>query len=153
MNEDKLQEKYKVFEQLLKRKKSRFEELSNFQQEQVESINEADMDQDSIMENQTEAMLREARIENESLDHLKEEINYLEDFKSFRAREEVGPSTLVKTSMGNFVVAVPEHLLEVDGQKFTGISTKSPLYEALEGKREGDTIQFNGQQVKINMVV
>lgn len=153
MNEDKLQKKYKVFEHLLRRKKALFEDLSNFQQEQVESINEADMDQDSIMENQTESMLREIRVENASLDHLKEEVNYLEDFKSFQVREEVGPSTLVKTSMGNFIVAVPEHLLEVDGEKFTGISTKSPLYEALEGKREGDTIRFNGQQVEINMVV
>ncbi len=153
MNEDKLRTKYKVFETLLERKKSRFNELSRFQRDQVNSINEADMDQDSIMEDQTEAMLREARVENESLDNLKEEINYLEDYKSFGEKNEVGPSTLVKTSLLNLVVSVPQRTFEVGGEKYNGISTKSPVYEALEGKKAGEKVEFNGQKIEIKEVV
>lgn len=153
MNEDKLRQKHKVFESLLARKKARFEELSNFQQDQVESINEADMDKSSIIENQTEAMLREARVENESLDHLKEEINYLEDYQSFAEKKEVGPTTVIKTNELNLVVAVAQRTFEVGGKKYNGISVESPIYEALKGKSAGDTVEFNGQKLEIKEVI
>lgn len=152
MSEDKLKEKYKVFEALLAKKKEEFEKISNYQQEQLESINEADLDKSELIESQTENMMREMRTESQTLDHLKKEINHLEDYKSFQQKDEVGPSTLVKTSMGNFLVAVPEHLFEVNGEKYTSVSAKTPIYEALEGKKEGDTVQFNGQEVKITFV-
>ncbi len=153
MNEEKLKEKHKVFKALLDRKQEEFSKISKYQQEQLNSINNADLDQSEMIENQRENMMREMRTESQSLDHLKEEINYLEDFQSFTARTEVGPSTLVKTSIGNFVVSVPEHLFEVDGTEYTGITTKSPAYEAMEGSKEGDNLKFNGQEVKIDFVV
>lgn len=153
MTEDKLKQKYKVFETLLETKKKRFDQLSNFQRDQVESINEADLDNNSIAENQTEQMLREARVENESLDHLKEEINYLEDYHSFGNKDEVGPSTLVKTSLANLVVSVPAKPFKVDGEEYYGVSTESPVYEALEGRKPGDTVEFNGQNVEIREVI
>ncbi|MDZ7846603.1 MAG: hypothetical protein U5L96_07460 [Owenweeksia sp.] len=58
-----------MFEALLKLKKKQFEELNEFQQDHMDSINEADLDQSSTVENQTEQMMRETRMENESLDH------------------------------------------------------------------------------------
>ncbi len=153
MNTDKLKLKHSVFEALLNHKKAEFKKISDYQQDQLESINEADLDKSEMIESQTENMMREMRTESQSLDHLKAEINFLEDYKSFKNRDEVGPSCLVKTSIGNFVVAVPEHQFEVNDEKYTGISTKSPLYEALEGKTEGESIEFNGQNVKISQVV
>ena len=153
MNEEKLKEKHKVFEALLGRKKEEFSKISKYQQEQLNSINEADLDQSEMIENQRENMMREMRTESQSLDHLKSEINYLEDFQSFSAKTEVGPSTIIKTNIGNFVVAVPEHLFGVDGNEYTGISTKSPAYEAMVGKKAGDKLKFNGQDVEIKEVV
>ncbi|WP_417610419.1 hypothetical protein [Owenweeksia hongkongensis] len=153
MSADKLKLKHAVFEALLSQKKAEFEKISKYQQDQLESINEADLDKSEMIESQTENMMREMRTESQSLDHLKEEVNFLEDYKSFKNREKVGPSCIVKTNIGNFVVAVPEHEFTVEGEKFTGISTKSPIYEALEGKTEGDSISFNGQEIKISQVV
>lgn len=152
MNEELLKEKQRVFEALLQRKKEELSKISKYQQDQLESINEADLDQSEMIENQRENMMREMRTESESLDHLKQEVNYLEDYRSFRERNEIGPSTLVKTNIGNFVVAVPEQLFEVEGNEYTGISTKSPLYGALERKKEGDKVSFNDQEIEIKVV-
>lgn len=153
MSEEKLKQKHKIFEVLLHKKQERFKELSNFQDDQLESINDADLDNNSIMENQTEQMLRETRVENESLDHLKQEINYLEDYQSFKENDKVGPSTIVKTDMANLVISVPQRTFEVDGEKFNGVSTKSPIYEALEGRTAGDKVDFNGQNIEIKEVI
>lgn len=153
MSEEKLKQKHKIFEVLLHKKQERFKELSNFQDDQLESINDADLDNNSIMENQTEQMLRETRVENESLDHLKQEINYLEDYQSFKENDKVGPSTIVKTDMANLVISVPQRTFEVNGEKFNGVSTKSPIYEALEGRTAGDKVDFNGQNIEIKEVI
>lgn len=153
MTEDRLKRKYRVFEALLDKKKKRFDQLSEFQDDQLESINDADMDQNSIVENQTEEMLREVRTENETLDHLKEEINKLEDYKSFREKEIVGPGTVVITDKFNLVVSVPQRTFEVDGKKYNGISTESPIYQVLVGKTSGEKVDFNGQSIEINEVI
>lgn len=153
MTEDRLKRKYKVFEALLDVKKKRFDKLSSFQEDHLESINDADMDQNSIVENQTEEMIREVRNENESLDHLKEEINTLEDYKSFSDKEAVGPGTIVMTNKLNLVISVPQRTFEADGDKYTGVSTKSPIYEALAGKTAGDKVDFNGQTFEVKEVI
>jgi len=153
MTEERLKRKYKVFETLLDIKKKRFARLSDFQEDQLESINDADMDQNSIVENQTEEMIREVRNENETLDHLKQEINKLEDYKSFRDKEEVGPGTVVLTDKINLVVSVPQRTFEVDGNKYTGVSTSSPIYQALEGKSAGEKVDFNGQTFEVTEVL
>lgn len=153
MSEEKLKQKHRIFEALLHKKQERFDQLSNFQEDNLESINDADLDNNSMMENQTEQMLRETRVENESLDHLKEEINRLEDYESFQQNDQVGPSTVVKTNIANIVVAVPQRTFEVDGEKYNGVSTESPIYQALEGKSAGDKVDFNGQQLEIKDVL
>lgn len=153
MSEDKLKEKYKVFGALLKKKQEEYDRIQEYQRGELKSINEADLDRSEMIESQTENMMREMRTESETLDHLKEEINYLEDFKSYRERDKIGPATLVKTNIGNFLVSVPEPLFESNGEKFSGITVKSPIYEALEGKKEGDKVHFNGRDIEIKMVV
>lgn len=153
MKEDKLQYKHRVFAALLARKHQRFEEISDFQQEQVDSINRADLDESGMVENQTEQMLREARVENESLDHLKEEINRLEDYKAFQLKEKVGTGCVVHSSLGNFVVSVPAHPFEVDNRKYYGISVKSPVYKALEGHGAGEEVVFDQKKIVIEEVL
>ncbi len=153
MTKDRLKEKHQVFEALLQQKKQRFEQMSNFQEEHLQSINEGDLDQNSIVENQTEEMLREVRTENESLDTLKEQINKLEDYKSYQDKDKVGPITVVKTDLLNLVVAVPQRTFEVNGEKYNGVSTDSPIYQALEGKAAGDSVEFNGKNIKVKEVI
>ncbi|MET4210931.1 hypothetical protein [Bradyrhizobium sp. LA2.1] len=39
-----------------------------------------------------------------------------------------------------------------DGSEIMGISTQSPIYVELEGKRDGDAISFNGRELVIEEV-
>lgn len=39
-----------------------------------------------------------------------------------------------------------------DGSEIMGISTQSPIYAELEGKRDGDAISFNGRELVIEAV-
>lgn len=148
-----LEIKREVFKTLLELKKKQYHRIKVYQREQLNSINDADLDRSEILESQTENMMREMRTESSSLDHLKAEIDYLEDYNSFGAREVVGPSTIVKTNSANYVVAVPENIFKVGSDWYHGISTQSPIYKALLGKSKGDKISFNGQEIIVMMVV
>lgn len=151
--EEALREKREVFQALLSKKQEEFERLSNFQEDQLESINADKKDQPKdLMESSTEKELREIRVENNTIDKLREQINYLEGFKSLKRRERVEQGSLVKTSEGNFLVAVPELKFEAEDEIYSGISADSPLFEALEGKNEGDEVKFNGQEYKIEHI-
>lgn len=151
--EEALKEKRQVFQALLDRKQEEFDRLSNFQEEQLESINADKKNQPKdLMESSTEKELREIRLENKTIDKLREQINYLEGFKSLKRRNKVEQGSLVKTSEGNFLIAVPELNFKANGDSYSGISADSPLYEALEGHREGDKVEFNGMEFKIESV-
>lgn len=151
--EQALKEKRDVFQALLNKKRAEFERLSSFQEEQLQSINADKKDQPKdLMESSTEKELREIRVENNTIDKLRQQINYLEGFKSLKRRGQVEQGSLVKTSEGNFLVAVPELKFEVEGHSYSGISADSPLFEALEGHKEGAEVNFNGLDYKIEHI-
>ena len=145
--------KQEVFKTLLEIKKKQYNQITEYQRSQLDSINDADLDRSEILESQTENMMQEMQNESTSLDHLKKEIDYLDDYRQFGAVETVGPSTIVKTNSANYIVAVPESKFEVAGEFYYGISTQSPIYEVLQGKGKGDEVNFNGQNIQIMMVV
>jgi hypothetical protein len=148
-----LKEKQQAFEALLAKKEKEFNRLKKFQEEQLESINDSQkLDSKDIIENPNENQMREVRIESKTLDKLKEQIEYLKGFSFQKAIERVGAGSLIKTNQGNFVVAAPEPVFEVKDKKFTGITTQSPLYQALEGKISGSKINFNEQELVIEAV-
>ncbi len=150
---EELQEKYEAFEALLQHKQKEYERLSEFQKEQLDSINGDDLDKSDTMESPTENLMREVRVEGSNLDKLKEQIEFLEQYKSFQNRDTVGPATLVKTNIGNLLVAVPEQEFKAGSKNYTAISTRSPVYEKLEGKKAGEAVNVNGQSIQIQSVV
>lgn len=142
-----------VFDALLENKQKQFEEARDYQRSQLKSINEADLDQSEMLENQTENMMQEMRVESESLDHLEEEINTIKANRSLDAHTEIGPSTVVKTNIGNFVVCVPMKSFKVNGEEYRGISTQTPIYNALQGKGAGEKVNFNDQDIAVKEVI
>lgn len=148
-----LEEKREVFETLLAKKEREFKHLKDFQEEQLDSINESqDLESHDIIENPNENQMREIRIENETLEQLQREIEYLRGFTFDKERDTVEVGSLIKTNKGNFVVAVPQLSFKVNGEFYTAISAKSPLYETIEGKKVGDEIDFKNQKFKIEKV-
>lgn len=66
--------------------------------------------------------------------------------------EEVTIGAVIKTNQRCFFVAesIPE--FEVEGVTYTGISSKAPIYKAMEGKKAGEKVSFREVEYKIEDV-
>jgi hypothetical protein len=65
---------------------------------------------------------------------------------------EVRLGSLVRTSAGNYFVAVSGGPFTVAGQTYFAVSTAAPLGRELLGKKAGDTFPFRGKPFRINEV-
>jgi transcription elongation GreA/GreB family factor len=80
---------------------------------------------------------------------LKNELNRLPLEES---SSEIIPGSFVKTTSGLFFIGVSLGKVEIRDQLIFAISTASPLGKLLHLKKEGDTILFNGQEQKIEII-
>lgn len=85
------------------------------------------------------------RIEARSsvVEALQRDINILSGLDSIEPTEEIQLGDVVETDQGNFFVAVPADEFTVDGVSYRGISAESPLFQALKGKKNGDSVVIN----------
>lgn len=67
--------------------------------------------------------------------------------------EKIGFGSVVETTGKYYFISVPigEIAME-DGSSVYAISTEAPIYKEMEGKKEGDSFSFNGEDVKITAV-
>ncbi len=79
-----------------------------------------------------------------ALDSIQRDINILSNLEAIDPTEEVQLGDVLETDQGNFFVAVAADDFEVDGVTYRGISTDSPLFQALAGKQNGDKVTLNG---------
>ena len=62
------------------------------------------------------------------------------------------PRTVGKDQYRYFVIAVSTSKFVCHGQELMGISTMAPIYQAIEGARAGETVQFNGRDLLVEEV-
>ncbi len=70
----------------------------------------------------------------------------------FGPKSEVEEGAAVDLGDRYLVVAVSTGAFECAGRNFIGISTAAPIYAALEGKKAGDTCEFNGRKLLVRDV-
>jgi transcription elongation GreA/GreB family factor len=70
----------------------------------------------------------------------------------FGPKSVVEEGAIVKVAGRQFVVAVATDRFTCDGNELMGISTAAPLYAAIEGKRAGETCDFNGRRIEVEAV-
>lgn len=61
-------------------------------------------------------------------------------------QEKITFGSIVKTSMGNFVIAISIPEFDVSGEKYIGISEQTPLAKQLIGKSKGDTFTIQQKE-------
>lgn len=61
----------------------------------------------------------------------------------------VGLGSLVVTDMGTYFISIGIGQIEFDEQNVFVISLASPIGQLLNGKKKGETISFNGNEIKI----
>ncbi len=70
----------------------------------------------------------------------------------FGPKSEVEEGAIVKIGGRNFVIAVSTTKFTCDDQEYMGISAKAPIFDAMEGKRKGDTFKIGGKSLAIEDV-
>ncbi len=81
------------------------------------------------------------------VDHL-ETINKI----SFEPADVVKPGAVVSVNGRCMIVAVSKPHFKIDDRDFIGISTQAPIYKSLEGKKAGDSFEFNNMKFAIEAV-
>jgi len=66
-----------------------------------------------------------------------------------RTHDHVALGSIVKTDKRIFYPSVSIERFETDGQTLYGISEKAPLYQAMKGKRAGETFRYRDEEYKI----
>lgn len=119
-------------------------------------LKEAQLDRSESHDTDEIADAREARDLAAAFDHPVQahhaKIDVLENL-DFGPSETIQPGAVVSFNGRNFVVAVSTTRFDVDGQTYMGISTQSPIYQAMKGLAVGDTFSFNGREIKVQDVL
>lgn len=115
-------------------------------------VNEEEMDL-SQQEFNTEMVQRSNHIADQ-LAFANAEMKLLYDMASTisNVHNTVQPGTVVITDRENFFVSASIEDFEVDGIHFFGLSTETPLYMAMEGKKKGDRFGYNFSEYQITDV-
>lgn len=71
----------------------------------------------------------------------------------FSLTDRVGPGAVVSFNNRHFIVCVSTTRFDVEGTTYMGISTGSPIYQAMAGLKAGDSFAFNGSEFEIEDVL
>jgi transcription elongation GreA/GreB family factor len=123
--------------------KSRLEELKSSGQQY------ADEQQDSGALSMSQATEEQINLMTEQLNMLEEEMDKLNRITTDDVHDVVHLGSVVKTNHQQFFVSVSIERFKCDGQDYYGISTKAPIYKAMESKSKGDRFEMNGRQFEI----
>lgn len=66
--------------------------------------------------------------------------------------DRIQPGAIVEVGGIRYLVGVVAEDIDVDGETYAGLSTESPLYEAVQGKGVGDEVVVNEKTQKITLV-
>ena len=135
----------------------------NLQQELVDAIK-------SSMKHAIESANMESSAE-EATDSFREQCNQDRDMYSLKLKDataalaslqkingEIPSNTvrlgaLVLTDVQNLFITVSLGQVKYEEENFVAISTLSPLYQAMEGKKKGDSFEFRGRKFKITNII
>lgn len=61
----------------------------------------------------------------------------------------IGQGSIVKTSNGNYFIAISAGKIVVDKTEYFAISISAPIGQAMKGLKKGDKVKFNDKQIEI----
>lgn len=122
---------------------SRIEELKSTGQQY------ASEQQDSGALSMSQDTEEQASLMSEQLQMLQEEMDKLKRISADEVHDNVHLGSVVVTEQQRFFVSVSIERFKCDGLEYFGVSTKAPIYKAMEGKKKGESFDVNGRAFKI----
>ena len=121
----------------------------------LDYVSTARLDRSEPIENDEQAQAEVASDFAEALDDTLDD--YADKLDKLRAidfgpKSAVAEGVVIKLSGKYFVIAVSTSRFTCHGRELMGISTMAPIFEAIEGARAGETVQFNGRDLTVEDV-
>jgi hypothetical protein len=129
--------------------------LQSAREKYFDYVADARLDRSEPIENDEQAQAEIASDLSEALDDtLHDHTDKLDKLREldFGPKSTVTEGALVRLSGRYFVIAVSTSKFTCDGREVMGISTMAPIFEAIEGARAGETVEFNGKKLVIEDV-
>lgn len=70
----------------------------------------------------------------------------------FGPKTQVEPGAVVRFGERFLVIGASTAEFECQGQRFIGVSPAAPIYQALEGKRQGEDCEFRGRKLHLQKI-
>ena len=121
----------------------------------LDYVSTARLDRSEPIENDEQAQAEVASDFAEALDDtLDDYAGKLDKLRAidFGPKSAVAEGAVIKLSGKYFVIAVSTSRFTCHGRELMGISTMAPIFEAIEGARAGETVQFNGRDLTVEAV-
>jgi hypothetical protein len=129
--------------------------LQSAREKYLDYVADARLDRSEPVESDEQAQAEIASDLSEGLDDtLHDHTDKLDKLREvdFGPKSTVTEGALVRLSGRYFVIAVSTSKFTCDGREVMGISTMAPIFEAIEGARAGETVEFNGRKLVIEDV-
>lgn len=129
--------------------------LHSARENYLDYVSTARVDRSEPIENDGLAQAEVASDFAEALDGTLEDYSdKIEKLKmiDFGPKSSVKEGALVKLAGRYFVIAVSTSKFTCHGREIMGISTMAPIFEAIEGARAGETVEFNGRDLTVEDV-
>jgi hypothetical protein len=125
--------KKNILHEFIRLKETQLQQFSEAQQQRLDSSNKEDIDKGHPVESPKAQMMDEIELQAATLDHLKEDIDILKRIEVETPHDTVSFGSLLRTNRGYILVGVAHPEVHFEGRKVISISTKSPLFQKMEG--------------------
>lgn len=113
----------------------------------VTDIDENDIIDPEDLSHQTESAELKLLFEQQ-LKKAEADLNLLNTI-NFTGKETVSPGALVKTEKFNFLIGHAIVPFDFEGMHIVGVSSDSPIYPEMKGKKAGESFSFSGNNYTI----
>ncbi|MCF8464714.1 MAG: GreA/GreB family elongation factor [Flavobacteriales bacterium] len=143
---------------VLAQAKERQQEIINDFKRRIQELNSTD---NAVEEDQQDHAQQSLDATNDHLiNGLADQLNFVVEemnvLNKMHVAEElhqtVAMGSIVKTDKHTFFPSVSIEKFEANGQELFGVSSKSPIYQAMQGKKAGDSFEYNKTKYTISEV-
>ena len=150
LTQEQTEEKKAVAAHLLTIKENSYQNMMAMQNADMDEAEETNEEEQNHFEDgKVDQAINRVESRASVVEALQHEISVLSNIDDIEPTEEIQLGDIVETDRGLFFVGAASEEFEVNGKKYRGISTESPLYLALRGKHNGDSVEVNGSSFKL----
>lgn len=139
--------KKQLITELINRTKNEITLIEENEKEDVKSVTEEQVNE-NIYENTREEEIGIIAQSNLAIDDLKKRLDHLENISVAITHDHVALGALVTLNTGTVLVSTAFPKTKVNDLEVTGISTDSPLYQKMEGLKQGAEFHLTGHNTE-----